>query len=165
MVIRLLEHVDRTERAVANPLREAGFVSAIPERDTIAVHLRLPGYRASPLLDLPHIAVSLGLERLWLKDESSRLGLPAFKILGASWAVINAVQQRLGISPADWSSIDELAKLAERLRPMTLACATDGNHGRAVARMARWLGFEAVILVPDNPVRGRRSSRYRRLVR
>ena len=99
--------------------------------------------------------MTLGLERLWLKDESSRMGLPAFKILGASWAVINAVQQRLGIIAGDWSTIDDLAETGGTLRPMTLACATDGNHGRAVARMARWLGFEAMILVPDDMARAR----------
>ena len=38
------------------------------------------------------------------------MGLPAFKILGASWAVVNAVQQRLGITADDWSTLDELAE-------------------------------------------------------
>ena len=120
----------------------------MPSRAALAVHRRLPGYQVSPLIDLPAIAAQLGLERLWLKDESRRMGLPAFKILGASWAVINAVQQRLETAADDWSTIDELARQAEPLHPMTLACATDGNHGRAVARTAKWLGFGAIVLVP-----------------
>jgi diaminopropionate ammonia-lyase len=150
MVIPILDTVDRSERALANPLFDSDFVTEPPTRAALEMHRRLPGYQPSPLIDLPVIAHDLGLERLWLKDESSRLGLPAFKILGASWAVINAVQQRLGISADDWSTIEELAKLAAPMRPMTLACATDGNHGRAVARMAKWLGFSAVILVPHD---------------
>ena len=179
---RVLADVDRSERAVANPLFDPGFVSDAPSRAALEVHRRLPGYTPSPLIELPEIAEDLGLERLWLKDESSRLGLPAFKILGASWAVVNAVQQRLGENgarlgagaqttkslsgtdtnvqntplpgsrrpTAEWRSIEELAEVAAPLRPMTLACATDGNHGRAVARMARWLGFGAIILVPSD---------------
>ncbi|HEX3303835.1 MAG TPA: pyridoxal-phosphate dependent enzyme, partial [Thermomicrobiales bacterium] len=59
-----------------------------------------------------------------------------------------AVQQRLGTTADDWSTLDELARRAALLRPMTLACATDGNHGRAVARMAKLLGLGAIILVP-----------------
>jgi diaminopropionate ammonia-lyase len=150
MVTRLLDRVDRSERVVPNPLFDPGFGAEISAEDPLSAHRRLPGYAESPLVDLPEIGHGLGLERLWLKDESSRLGLPAFKILGASWAVINVVQQRLGIAAADWSTIDELARLAEPLKPLSLACATDGNHGRAVARMARWLGFNAIILVPHD---------------
>jgi diaminopropionate ammonia-lyase len=148
VVARLIETVNRRERAVPNPLFDAGFESEAPARDAMGVHGRLPGYALAPLIDLTGIASALDLERLWLKDESSRLGLPAFKILGASWAVISAVQHRLGITPGDWATLAELAELATPLRPITLACATDGNHGRAVARMARWLGFDAIILVP-----------------
>ena len=70
-----------------------------------------------------------------VKDESSRLGLPSFKVLGASWAI-------------------HRAPLQERLEMSTLACATDGNHGRAVARMARLLGLEATVLVPAFRARG-----------
>jgi diaminopropionate ammonia-lyase len=155
MVIRVLETVDRSERVVRNLLRDPAFAAEPPLREAMAVHRRLPGYEPTPLLELAGIAQSLGLGRFWLKDESHRLGLPAFKIMGASWAVINAVQQRLGIGGDDWSTLDDLAALAQPIRPMTLACATDGNHGRAVARMARWLGFAAVILVPHDMAEAR----------
>jgi diaminopropionate ammonia-lyase len=157
-VIRVVESVDRRERVVPNRLAEPGFVSEVPSREAMEVHGRLPGYQVSPLVELPGIAATLGLDQLWLKDESSRMGLPAFKILGASWAVTNAVQQRLGITLDNWSTLDDLASLAESLRPLTLACATDGNHGRAVARMARWLGFGAVILVPHDMAEARTEA-------
>ena len=51
-----------------------------------AFHQSLPGYSPTPLVPVPELAAELGVGRLLVKDESSRLGLPAFKVLGASWA-------------------------------------------------------------------------------
>jgi len=86
--------------------------------------------------------------RVLVKDESSRMGLPSFKILGASWATYRVLCERLGSEPT-WTTLDDLAALvADRLGPLRLVTATDGNHGRAVARMARLLGLSATILVP-----------------
>lgn len=53
----------------------------------LAYHRSLPGYRPTPLVDIPGLAAALGVARVLVKDESDRLGLPAFKILGASWAI------------------------------------------------------------------------------
>ncbi|HEY7832683.1 MAG TPA: diaminopropionate ammonia-lyase [Ktedonobacterales bacterium] len=116
--------------------------------DVLAFHRRLPGYAPTPLVDAPTLAARLGVGRVWVKNESSRLGLPAFKMLGASWATYRALAARLGGSLEPWETIDELRAKVEALEPMTLAAATDGNHGRAVARMARLLGFAARIFVP-----------------
>jgi diaminopropionate ammonia-lyase len=118
-------------------------------------HRRLPGYAPTPLHELPSIAERLHLARVYLKDESSRLGLPAFKILGASWAVYREVEERLGGTPEPWSSLEGLARAVTPLRPLELVTATDGNHGRAVARVARWLGLEARIFVPRGTARDR----------
>ena len=52
-----------------------------------AFHASLPGYAPTPLTEVPALARELGAGRVFVKDESSRLGLPAFKVLGASWAV------------------------------------------------------------------------------
>lgn len=117
-------------------------------REVQAFHARLPGYTPSPLLDLGGLAGELGVGRLVVKDESARLGLPAFKILGASWATYRSLSARLGGEPS-WSSLDDLAAAVEaRLGPIRLVTATDGNHGRAVARMARLLRLPATVLVP-----------------
>jgi diaminopropionate ammonia-lyase len=112
-----------------------------PPADVIAFHRRLPGYAATPLVELPALATELGVGRLLVKDESSRLGLPAFKVLGASWAVARLLD---GGAPT-------LASLRQAVtdRPLTLVTATDGNHGRAVARMARLIGASARVLVPE----------------
>lgn len=111
------------------------------------LHRKLPGYASTPLIESTAIARDLGLGKVWVKDESSRLGLPSFKILGASYATYRALAERLG-GIGEWSTIDELRALVAPLRPLTLVAATDGNHGRAVARMAHLLGFAASIYVP-----------------
>lgn len=107
-------------------------------------HASVPGYRTTPLVELPELATELGVGVVLLKDESDRLGLPAFKILGASWAVNCALSHRSGFdAPAK-----SLIELRERSAPVTLVTATDGNHGRALARMAALLGLAARIYVP-----------------
>jgi diaminopropionate ammonia-lyase len=104
----------------------------------------MPGYRPTPLVELPELATELGVGALFVKDESDRLGLPAFKILGASWAVNCALSQRSGFDEPARS----LTELRERSAPVTLVTATDGNHGRALGRMAALLGLAARIYVP-----------------
>lgn len=79
---------------------------------------------------MPGIADRLGVRRAFVKDESARLGLPAFKVLGASYAIHRA-----------------LAESATGVR--TLVTATDGNHGHAVARTAKLLGLNARIFIPE----------------
>jgi diaminopropionate ammonia-lyase len=126
-----------------------------PERTPLEFHRRLPGYAPTPLIDAPNLAVRLGVGKVWVKDESSRLGLPAFKILGASWATYQALEQHLGHTFAPWRTLGELADQLVALRPLTLAAATDGNHGRAVAHMARLLGLGARIFVPAGTAEAR----------
>jgi diaminopropionate ammonia-lyase len=90
----------------------------------------------------------VGVGRVVAKAEVERFGLPSFKVLGASWATYRLLSQRMGGEPA-WSTVEELAAVVAReLGPLRLVAATDGNHGRAVAHMARLLGLSATILVP-----------------
>jgi len=93
------------------------------------------------------LAEELGVGRVVVKDESSRLGLPAFKILGASYAISRALSERLGCGDAALGFEELTARLAGTAGP-TLVAATDGNHGRAVAHVARLLGLPAHIFVP-----------------
>ena len=121
-------------------------------------HHRLPGYEETPLIDTPKLASALGVAKVFVKDESSRLRLPAFKILGASWAVYRALEERLGEDFGDWEEIWELEERLAPLRPLSLVAATDGNHGRAVARVARLLGLGAKIFVPGYMTIARREA-------
>lgn len=132
--------------------------SAAPDLAPRGFHRRLPGYTPTPLRRAPEAERRLGVARLWVKDESKRLGLPAFKMLGASWALYRALCDRLGHEPEPWDDVAGLTDAFAPLRPLTLVCATDGNHGRAVARLARWLGFGARIYVPENTVSARIES-------
>ncbi len=123
--------------------------------DAPAFHRRLPGYRPTPLHSLPAVADELGISSLHAKDEADRFGLPAFKILGASWASYRLLSNRLGQEPADWTTLADLAAAFAPLQPLTLVTATDGNHGRAVARSARWFGCAAHVLVPAGTAQAR----------
>ena len=108
-------------------------------------HRSLPGYKKTPLRNLDDLAQEIGVRAIYLKDEGDRLGLPSFKILGASWGTFRAIASRLGL-PLDLD-LDTL-KLALKGSEISLCAATDGNHGRAVARMGHWLGLKVEIHVP-----------------
>ena len=130
-----------------------------PDGGAAAFHRDLPGYAPTPLVEAPALAAELGVGRLFVKDESERFDLSAFKYLGASWAGFRAVAERTGY--AGPATLDGLkAHLAARsggespglghrdVGALTLITATDGNHGRAVARTARLLGLPARVYVP-----------------
>lgn len=108
-------------------------------------HQQLPNYARTPLVSLDDVAKKLGVKHVFVKDESNRLGLPAFKILGASWGSCRAIIVKTGI-PTD-SPFDEIAQAAQR-EGVVLFTASAGNHGRALAAMARILGVQARIYVP-----------------
>lgn len=110
-------------------------------------HQSLPNYAPTPILSLPEIANEIGVRAVFVKDESNRFGLPAFKALGASWGCFRAVAQRLGLSAA--VSMKELSVEAKK-NSLMLVAATEGNHGRAVAFMARLLGIESRIFVAQS---------------
>lgn len=137
-----------TAMVTRNPLRDDRCWDA-PSPLLADFHRRMPAYAPTLLVDAPDIAASLGFGRVLVKAETRRMGLPSFKILGASWATYQAICSHLGHDPEPWSNINELAANLANLRPFRLATATDGNHGRAVSFMARLLGFEARVFVPN----------------
>ena len=146
-------------RTLVNTNAREALDGPVPDRAPLGFHRRLPGYTETPLVDAPGIAEALGVGRAWVKDESSRLGLPAFKVLGASWAAYKALEDRLpGGEFGDWGTVDELKEKLEPLRPLDLVAATDGNHGRALARVARLLGLGARIFVPGDMAAARREA-------
>src|SRR5215212_969187 len=117
-----------------------------PDRKPLRFHHRLPGYEETPLIDAPELASALGVGKVFVKDESSRLALPAFQVLGPSWAVYRALEERIeDESFGAWKKVRDLGAKLEPLRPLSLVAATDGNHGRAVARVARLLDLGAKI--------------------
>ncbi len=141
--------------ALAQPQLPTSLPVSPPALSPRAFHQTIPGYQATPLRIWHHAARVLGVEEVLVKDESERLGLPSFKVLGASWAVYRALVQHLGATLENIPSFDRLAVEVARARPLTLAAATDGNHGRAVAHMAARLGLGAEIYVPADMVPAR----------
>ncbi|TKA26987.1 hypothetical protein B0A50_05178 [Salinomyces thailandicus] len=110
-------------------------------------HQQLPTYGETTLHPLPSLAEELGFSHVFLKDESTRFGLPSFKIAGASWAVHRAVCQQLEL-PASTTLSTLQHALTQNPNPVRLVTCTDGNWGRAVARMSKHLGVQATIYVP-----------------
>ncbi|NLN70644.1 MAG: diaminopropionate ammonia-lyase [Chloroflexi bacterium] len=130
--------------AIVDEIFPAGIV-----RQTRTFHNRIPGYQVSPLKSLPRLAALLGLGGIWVKDESFRLSLNSFKVLGGSYAIYSFVKSELGVDELDIFSSDGRALIREKLGELTFAAATDGNHGRGVAWSASRLGFKSVIYVHD----------------
>jgi diaminopropionate ammonia-lyase len=134
-------------RFLYNPAAGRVRAGGTPTAGVLEFHRSLPGYEPTPLREWPELASELGVRRVHVKDESRRLGLPSFKILGASWAVACALAQRV---PGLFAGEPRFDALLRPLPDLTLLAATDGNHGRAVARIAAMLGLRARILVPSN---------------
>jgi diaminopropionate ammonia-lyase len=137
----------------------AADVSAFGEDETEAArrfHSTVPGYGPTPLWSLPHLAEMLGVRGIYIKDESYRFGLNAFKALGASYAIAKYLSSRLGkeISELSYETLIGDA-VRDALGEVTFASATDGNHGRAVAWTARILRQNAVIYMPKGSSRRR----------
>jgi diaminopropionate ammonia-lyase len=116
-------------RSLVNRFADPGAVPR-PSRVAAPFHRSLPGYAPTPVHELA--------DRVFVKDESSRLGLPAFKVLGASWAVECVLRERPAVH--------------------TLVAASAGNHGRAVARVAAQRGLHCRVFLPARSLEARRAA-------
>ncbi len=108
-----------------------------------------PRHRATSLIGLPQLARSLGIGGVLIKNEGERLGLQSFKALGGAYAVIRLFHELAEQKLQRSVRLDEIfsAPVQAIARTQTVACATDGNHGRSVAAGAALLGCRAVIYV------------------
>lgn len=116
-------------------------------RKTRKFHQQIPGFHISPLKSLTNLAQMHGLGRIWVKDESSRLSLNSFKVLGGSYAVYKFIQQKLGVEKELTYERMISPEVQAELGEITFATATDGNHGRGVAWAASKLGHKSVVYV------------------
>ena len=118
-----------------------------------------PEYSETPVHDLTKMAKDLDVAQILLKDESGRFGLGSFKAIGGAHGVLQAVQSELhdrGIV-VDGAGLRS-GRYQEETANIVLICATDGNHGRAVAWAARNLGCPCVVYVPSIVSKARRAS-------
>lgn len=112
-------------------------------------HKSFDSYEITPLVDLKNLSKEIGIKGFFVKDESYRFGLNAFKVLGASYAIANYIKDKIGLDESNLS-FDEItsSETKEKLGKMTFATATDGNHGRAVAWTANKLGQSSKVFMP-----------------
>jgi len=116
-----------------------------------AFHRSFPMYTETPLVQLPGAAATLGLGEIFIKDESYRFGLNAFKVLGGSYAMGKVLSGRMQASEMHYSSLTSPEARAA-LGDLTFVTATDGNHGRGVAWAAKRFGFKSVVYMPKGTV-------------
>ena len=133
----------------------AGHVGGRADPRATRFHRSMPGYAPSAIAEAPTAAAALGLEKLVVKLETERFGLPSFKVLGASWATCRALSRRLRPDGEPAATFEALRALLPQPNGLSLVAATDGNHGRAVARMAKLLGLDARILIPAGSAQAR----------
>ena len=127
--------------AVPYPKRLKPIIGLDAHRAAHAEISSWPGYRTTPLRAAPNLASRLGLESVWVKDESDRFGLGSFKALGGAYGVRQETKDR-----------------AAGAGTLTVTCASDGNHGRSVAWGARLFGCDAVIYLPAHVTEGRADA-------
>jgi len=116
-----------------------------------------PGYRETPLRELPKLARALKIGRIFYKDEGGRFGLGSFKALGGAYAVFRILQKAIEQKTGLYADAREIlsGKHKEITSAITVTCATDGNHGRSVAWGARQFGARCVIYIHATVSQGR----------
>ena len=119
-------------------------------------HESFPQYTKTPLTRLDHMAGYLGVKDVFLKDESYRFGLNAFKVLGGSFAMARYIASETGkdVSELPYSVLTS-DQLKKEFGQATFFTATDGNHGRGVAWAANRLGQKAVVHMPKGSTQTR----------
>lgn len=139
-------HYERKTSPDLYPVKRFGPENAKKVR---SFHASFPEYTVTPLAKLDNLAKTLGVANVYVKDESYRFGLNAFKVLGGSYTIGNYLAQKLGkdISelPFNVLSSEEVRK---QIGEVTFVTATDGNHGRGIAWTANRLGQKSVVYMP-----------------
>ena len=125
------------------------FMSLENAKKVQAFHASFPVYKETPLAVLRETAGLLGIDNIYVKDESYRFGLNAVKVLGGSYAIGNYLAQKLGktISEMPYECLVS-EEVRKELGDITFVTATDGNHGRGVAWTAGQLRQRAVVYMP-----------------
>lgn len=112
-------------------------------------HRSMKEYAVTPLLSLDNLAKDLGVKKIFVKDESCRFGLNAFKALGGTYSLAKLLCKRLSVNIED-VNFDYFTKpeIEEKIKDLIFVTATDGNHGRGLAWAARKLGCKSVVYMP-----------------
>lgn len=133
----------------SGPKYNLDFLNLESAKKVQSFHASFPVYKETPLVELKHTAKSMGLGNIYIKDESYRFGLNAFKVLGGSYAIGNYLAKRLGKSITEMPYEKLVSgEIKRELGDITFVTATDGNHGRGVAWTAKQLQQKSVVYMP-----------------
>lgn len=128
---------------------DLNFLSLQQAEKVMEFHASFPIYAPTPLVEMKETANALGLGAVFVKDESYRFGLNAFKVLGGSYAIGNYIAESLATDLSQLSYEKLISEeVRQKLGKLTFVTATDGNHGRGVAWTARQLGQNSVVYMP-----------------
>ncbi len=132
-----------------NPKVSVDFISEATIKKVNEFHKSFDEYTVTPLHNLEGLANSVGVKGIYLKDESYRFGLNAFKVLGGAYAIGHYLADKLGmdISEVNFEYLRS-KEVKEKIGEITFVTATDGNHGRGVAWAANQLGQKSVVYMP-----------------
>lgn len=173
--IKLVHHEKKnyqiagTAAAAGNAQSDASVFTVRNAQAVRKFHSSIPGYAPTPLAELNSLASVLGIAGMYVKDESYRFGLNAFKGLGGSYSLGRYITEKLGKDMAEPADSDKPGKEMQvlsyseitsedtrrKLGEITFVTATDGNHGRGVAWTAHMLGRKAVVYMPRGSVQER----------
>ena len=115
------------------------------------LHKSLKVYNETPLIELKNFK---GV-RVFIKDESQRFGLKAFKGLGGVWAIYTVISRELGLNNPP---LEEIFKHRDKLSKMTFITTTDGNHGKGVSWAAGLFGCKSYVFMPKGTVEVRAQA-------
>lgn len=122
-------------------------------------HESLEAYAVTPLVSLSGLASKGGVKAVFVKDESHRFGLKAFKGLGGTYAMYRMICKELGLDPAETGFADLLKEPhASKIRDLVFITTTDGNHGKGVSWAAKLFGCKAYVFMPVGTVEVRAQA-------
>lgn len=149
-------------RILKNPQKaphEASVFDEAKARETLRFHRSLPAYKETKLCALRALAKSLQVGGIYVKDESSRFGLKAFKGLGGSYALFRVLCERFDLDPQQTDFTDFVKEPYRTMcRSIEFATATDGNHGKGISWAAGLFGCRAHVYMPAGSAEARRRA-------
>lgn len=144
-----MEKILITQLKEQNKDVDTSFLSEEVAQKAMDFHKSFPQYEKTPLVELKNLSKEIGIKDLYVKDESYRFNLNAFKVLGGSFAIGNYIAERLNMDIKDLPYEKMISdEIKDKLGEITFTTATDGNHGRGVAWTANQLKQKSKVFMP-----------------
>ena len=126
---------------------------------SLKFHKQIMEYQKTPLVSLPKLAEKWGIKNVYIKDESQRFSLNAFKGLGGSYAMFRILCERLRLDPSK-TSLNDLIEGENRAKisKIEFVTCTDGNHGKGVSWAAGIFGCRAHVYMPYGSKKARAEA-------